>query len=96
LGERRCEWETCMPKNGFFPQISQTAAMAQRVADGLGLPEWPADAPEGVRNPNHLRSATGPSRHPKAPLRGTDRFPLSERFSRLRRQPGRFNPRTVL
>jgi len=30
LGERRCEWETCMPKNGFFPQMSQTAAMAQR------------------------------------------------------------------
>jgi hypothetical protein len=30
LGERRCEWETCMPKNGFFPQMSQTAATAQR------------------------------------------------------------------
>jgi len=28
LGERRCEWETCMPKNGFFPQMSQTAAIA--------------------------------------------------------------------
>jgi hypothetical protein len=27
FGERRWEWETCMPKNGFFPQISQTAAM---------------------------------------------------------------------
>ena len=26
---RRCEWETCMPKNGFFPQMSQTAAMAE-------------------------------------------------------------------
>jgi hypothetical protein len=25
---RRCEWETRIPKNGFFPQISQTAAMA--------------------------------------------------------------------
>lgn len=30
MGERRCECETCMPKNGFLPQISQTAAMAQR------------------------------------------------------------------
>ena len=29
FGERRCEWETCMPKNGFFPQMSQTAAMAE-------------------------------------------------------------------
>lgn len=28
FGLRRCEWETCMPKNGFFPQISHTAAMA--------------------------------------------------------------------
>lgn len=26
-GERRCEWETCMPKNGFFPQMSHTEAM---------------------------------------------------------------------
>jgi hypothetical protein len=26
---RRCEWETCMPKNGFFPQMSQTAAMTE-------------------------------------------------------------------
>ena len=31
MGERRCEWETCMPKNGFFPQMSQTAAIAQRA-----------------------------------------------------------------
>jgi hypothetical protein len=30
LGERRWEWETCMPKNGFFPQMSQTAATANR------------------------------------------------------------------
>ena len=28
-GLRRCEWDTCMPKNGFFPQMSQTAAMAE-------------------------------------------------------------------
>ena len=28
--DRRWEWETCMPKNGFFPQMSQTAAMARR------------------------------------------------------------------
>lgn len=27
---RRCEWETCMPKNGFFPQMSQTEAMAEQ------------------------------------------------------------------
>jgi hypothetical protein len=26
---RRWEWETCMPKNGFFPQMSQTAAIAE-------------------------------------------------------------------
>jgi hypothetical protein len=26
---RRWEWETCMPKNGFFPQMSQTAAMTE-------------------------------------------------------------------
>jgi len=30
LGERLCEWETCMPKKGFLPQISQTAAMINR------------------------------------------------------------------
>ena len=30
FGDRRCEWEICMPKNGFFPQMSQTAAMADR------------------------------------------------------------------
>ena len=29
-GLRRWEWETCMPKNGFFPQMSQTAAMAEQ------------------------------------------------------------------
>jgi hypothetical protein len=29
LGVRRCEWETRIPKNGFFPQMSQTAAMAE-------------------------------------------------------------------
>lgn len=29
-GERRWEWETCMPKNGFFPQMSQTAAMTEQ------------------------------------------------------------------
>jgi hypothetical protein len=29
LGLLRWEWETCMPKNGFFPQMSQTAAMAE-------------------------------------------------------------------
>ena len=28
-GERRWEWETCIPKNGVFPQMSQTAAMAK-------------------------------------------------------------------
>ena len=28
--DRRCEWETCLPKNGFFPQMSQTAAIAGR------------------------------------------------------------------
>jgi hypothetical protein len=26
---RRCECETRMPKNGFFPQMSQTAAMTE-------------------------------------------------------------------
>jgi len=30
FGLRRWEWETCMPKNGFFPQMSQTAAMAEQ------------------------------------------------------------------
>jgi hypothetical protein len=28
-GERRCEWDTLMPNPGFFPQMSQTAAMAR-------------------------------------------------------------------
>jgi uracil-DNA glycosylase len=27
-GERRWEWETCIPKPGFFPQMSHTDAMA--------------------------------------------------------------------
>ena len=40
---RWCEWDTRLPKNGFFPQISQTAAMARtRVTNGrayaAGLP----------------------------------------------------------
>ena len=26
-GVRRWEWETAIPKNGFFPQMSQTAAI---------------------------------------------------------------------
>jgi hypothetical protein len=30
LGARRCEWETCMPKNGVFPQMSHTEAMTDR------------------------------------------------------------------
>ena len=29
-GERRWEWETCMPKNGVFPQMSHLAAMVRR------------------------------------------------------------------
>ncbi len=28
-GERRCEWDTCMPNMGVFPQMSQTAAIAR-------------------------------------------------------------------
>jgi hypothetical protein len=28
-GVRRCEWDTRIPNPGFFPQISQTEAMAQ-------------------------------------------------------------------
>ncbi len=28
-GVRRCEWDTRIPKKGFFPQISQTAAMTE-------------------------------------------------------------------
>jgi hypothetical protein len=27
---RWCEWDTRLPKDGFFPQISQTAAMAPK------------------------------------------------------------------
>jgi hypothetical protein len=30
FGVRRWEWETAIPKNGFFPQMSQTAAMADQ------------------------------------------------------------------
>jgi len=30
FGLRRCECDTCIPKKGFFPQISQTAAIAVR------------------------------------------------------------------
>jgi hypothetical protein len=26
--DRRCEWDTCIPKKGVFPHTSQTAAMA--------------------------------------------------------------------
>jgi hypothetical protein len=29
-GDRRWEWETCIPKNGVFPQISHTEAMGHR------------------------------------------------------------------
>ena len=28
--DRRCEWETFIPKPGVFPQMSQTAAMTER------------------------------------------------------------------
>lgn len=35
-GERRCECETCMPKLGFRPQTSHTAAIA-----GAMLPAGP-------------------------------------------------------
>jgi hypothetical protein len=28
-GVRLCEWDTAIPKNGFFPQMSQTEAMAE-------------------------------------------------------------------
>jgi hypothetical protein len=28
-GERRWEWDTFMPNPGFFPQMSQTAAIAR-------------------------------------------------------------------
>ena len=27
--DRRWEWETCLPKNGVFPQMSHTAAIAE-------------------------------------------------------------------
>ena len=41
FGVRRWEWETAIPKNGFFPQMSQTAAMAgegtKAVSDGVAL-----------------------------------------------------------
>jgi len=39
---RRCDLETRLPKNGFFPQMSQTAAMTRAsVTEGLGQPGAP-------------------------------------------------------
>ena len=35
FGERLCEWETCIPKNGVFPHMSHLAAIGHRCYQTL-------------------------------------------------------------